>query len=189
MMVEREKIFFLDETGVQIFSRATYGRSTQGTRAIKRVKAIRSRNYSIATAMNSESLFLFEIQDKPYNSEDFAEFLNKVIHDLSLNGISGAYIIMDNVRFHKIDIVVNLIESHGHKAIFLSPYSLFLNPIENLFNQWKNCIKRSEPQNEDQLYESVHNASEKTTPENCANYCRNIGSYLSRCLNKEIIDD
>jgi hypothetical protein len=67
MMVEREEMFFLDETGIQIFSRATYGRSTEGIRAIKRVKTIRSRNYSIATAMNNESLFFFEIQEKPYN--------------------------------------------------------------------------------------------------------------------------
>jgi transposase len=98
--------------------------------------------------------------------EDFAEFLNKLFEHLSLNGISGAYIIMDNVRFHKTELVVNLIRSYGHKAVFLLPYSLFLNPIENLFNQWKNLIKRSEPQNEDQLYEAVHNASEKITPEN-----------------------
>jgi transposase len=139
--------------------------------------------------MNSKSFFLFEIQDKPYNSEDFAEFLNKLIHHLSLNGISGAYLIMDNVGFHKTDLVVNLIESHGHKATFLPPYSPFLNPIENLFNQWKNYIKRSEPQNEDQLYESVHNASKKITQENCAIYYKNMESYLSRCLNKEIIDN
>jgi transposase len=90
----------------------------------------------------------------------------KLFEHLSLNGISGAYIIMDNVRFHKTELVVNLIRSYGHKAVFLLPYSLFLNPIENLFNQWKNLIKRSEPQNEDQLYEAVHNASEKITPEN-----------------------
>jgi hypothetical protein len=98
MMVEREKMFFLDETGVQVFSRATYGRSSQGTRAIKRVKAIRSRNYSIATAMNSESLFLFEIQDKAYYSEAFTEFLNKLIHHLSLDGISGTYLIKIRIK-------------------------------------------------------------------------------------------
>jgi hypothetical protein len=61
MMVEREKMFFLDETGIQIFSRATFGRSAEGIRTIKRVETIRSRKYSIATAMNKESLFLFEI--------------------------------------------------------------------------------------------------------------------------------
>ncbi len=126
MMVEREKIFFLDETGIQIFSRATYGRSAEGIRAINRVKTIRSRNYSIATAMNNESLFLFEIQDKPYNSEDFAKFLNKLFEHLSLNEISGAYIIMDNVRFHKTELVINLIRSHGHKAVFLPPILHFL---------------------------------------------------------------
>jgi hypothetical protein len=50
-----------------------------------RVKAIRSRKYSIPNAMSSESLFLFEIQNKPYNSEDFTEFLNNPSFELKWN--------------------------------------------------------------------------------------------------------
>jgi transposase len=42
---------------------------------------------------------------------------------------------MDNVRFHRSEEVVTLIEAHGHFAVFLPPYSPFLNPIEELFNQ------------------------------------------------------
>jgi transposase len=56
MMADKDKMFFIDETGVQIWSRAKYGRAVKGLRAVKRVKAIRSRNYSIATAMNMNSL-------------------------------------------------------------------------------------------------------------------------------------
>jgi len=56
LMAERE-MYFLDETGIQIFSTASYGRSPKGTRATKNVAPIRSRNYSIATAMNHESLY------------------------------------------------------------------------------------------------------------------------------------
>jgi transposase len=66
--------------------------------------------------------------------------------------------------------------------LFFPPYSPFLNPIENLFNQWKNLIKRSEPQNEDQLYEAVENSSEKITPENP---WKNI--YLDVLIKRQLI--
>jgi len=180
MMAEKEKMYFIDETGIQIWTRANYGRSAKGTPATKIVKRIRSTNYSIASAMNNESLYFFEIQNKPYNSEDYSDFLNKLIENFLLDNINEAYLIMDNVRFHKTHLVKNLIESHGHYAIFLPPYSPFLNPIENLFNQWKNIVKRGEPNNEDALYELVNTASEKITPENCANYFKNMEKYIFR---------
>ena len=44
MMSQREKIFFLDETEIPIWSRATYGRFAEGVRAIKRTKSLRSLN-------------------------------------------------------------------------------------------------------------------------------------------------
>jgi transposase len=141
-MAERE-MYFLDETGIQIFSRASYGRSPKGIRATKNVASIRSRNYSIASAMNHESLYMFEIQDKAYNSEDYLSFLSKLFEHLKLDGIEGAHIIMDNVRFHKTDLVVNLIRSDGHNPIFLPQNSPFFDPIENMFNQWKSMIRRS----------------------------------------------
>jgi hypothetical protein len=78
MMTEREKIF-LDETGIQIFWGATYSRAPKGLWATKRVAQFRTRNYSIASVMNQESLYFFEIQNKAYNSEDYSEFLNKFL--------------------------------------------------------------------------------------------------------------
>jgi len=102
---------------------------------------------------------MFEIQDKAFNSEDCVSFLNKLFEHLRQDGIQGAHIIMDNVRFHKTDIVVNLIRSHGHNPIFLPLYSPFLNPIENMFNQWKSMIRRSQPVNEDQLYQQAYHLS------------------------------
>jgi transposase len=139
--------------------------------------------------MNHESLFLFKIQDKAHNSEDYAEFLNKLIEYLNCEGIEGAYLIMDNVRFHKTELVRNLIQSHGHNAVFLPPYSPFLNPIENMFNQWKSLIKRSEPKTVDQLYELVHNTSQLITQQNCADYVENMERYIIRCLNREEIEN
>ncbi len=59
--------------------------------------------------MNHEPLCFFGIQNKAYNSEDYSEFLNKFSQRLASDGISGAYIIMDNVCFDKTEYFANLI--------------------------------------------------------------------------------
>lgn len=184
IMVEREKIFFIDECGVQVYSRMAYGRSEKNTRATKVKAQIRGRNYSIAAAMNSSSLYLFQIQDRPYNAEHFGEFLTNLINHLQEDDIQGAHFVMDNVRFHRTEEILQLIRAHGHFPIFLPPYSPFLNPIEELFNQWKCLVKRREPNNEDELYNAVHNASEAINEQNCNNYIRHMESYLGDCLNR-----
>jgi hypothetical protein len=60
----------------------------------------------------------------------------------------------------------------------LPPYSPFLNPIEELFNQWKQLIKRAQSTNENELYEAVHTASENISPENCRMYVQHILNSL-----------
>ena len=61
---DNKVMVFIDEMGVQIYSRASSGRAVKGQRANKTVPRIRSRNYSICAAMTSDSLFFFEINNK-----------------------------------------------------------------------------------------------------------------------------
>ena len=133
----RNKIFFVDETGIQVFSRRSYGRSIKGNRANKMIRQIRSKNYSICSAINCESLYLYQIQNKAYNTDDFEEFLLKLMVHFKTDNIEGAFLVMDNVNFHKADKIKKLVKDHNHHLLFLPPYLPFLNPIENLFNQWK----------------------------------------------------
>lgn len=184
IMIDREKIFFIDEFGIQVNSRRSYGRSQKNNRANKVKAQLRGRNYSVAAAMCINSLYLFTVQDRPYNVEHFGEFLTTLIGHLGEDHIRGAYFVMDNVRFHRTDEIQQLIRAHGHVPVFLPPYSPFLNPIEELFNQWKNNIKRSQPTDEEQLYAQIHNVSEAITQEHCQNYVRHMETYLGDCLNR-----
>jgi hypothetical protein len=144
LMTEKDKLFFIDEMGVQVWSRGGCGRSAKGENAYKSVGALRSRNFSVCAAMNHNSLFFFEIQDRPYNAEHYSGFLSQLFDHLSREGITGAHLVMDNVRFHHSEQVTYLIEAHQHNAVFLPPYSPFLDPNEELFSQWKRLIRRSE---------------------------------------------
>lgn len=55
--LDEDKIFFLDETGLQINMRRIYGRSLRGQRANKRVPQLRSKNISVSAAICKSSLF------------------------------------------------------------------------------------------------------------------------------------
>uniref|UniRef100_A0A182W8X6 DDE_3 domain-containing protein n=1 Tax=Anopheles minimus TaxID=112268 RepID=A0A182W8X6_9DIPT len=89
---------------------------------------------------------------------------------------------MDNVRFHKCTEIREAIGEEQDRAIYLPPYSPFLNPIENLFSKWKNVVKRTNPQNEADLMEAIANGATTLTADDCEGYIRNMWSYASRCL-------
>ena len=161
--------------GIQIWSRVAGGRAPKGIKASKEVKRIRSRNYSICAAMTSNALYFFEIQDRPYNGEHYLQFIAQLCDYFDHDGITGAYLVMDNVRFHKTQEVRDLIAERGHNALYLPPYSPFLDPIENLFSQWKGIVRSKEPNDETQLYEAV-------TANPCLNYFRNMERYISKSL-------
>ncbi|SPR13729.1 IS630 family transposase [Orientia tsutsugamushi] len=55
---------------------------------------------------------------------------------------SGQIVIMDNINFHKNNIIKVLIESVGYSILFLLTYSLGLNPIEHYWFKIKNEISK-----------------------------------------------
>ena len=46
-------------------------------------------------------------------------------------------IVMDNARFHKNNRIQKLLNRHGHRILWLPPYSPDLNPIEKKWAQAK----------------------------------------------------
>lgn len=186
-MLEKEKIFFIDEFGIQIHSRVSYGRAVKNIRANKKKAQIRGRNYSVAAAMNVNSLYLFTLQDRPFNADHFIDYIISLIDHLNNDGIRGAHLVMDNVRFHHNRDLIELIRNHGHYAVHLPPYSPFLNPVEELFNQWKHLIKVGQPTNEDELYALVHTSSDEINAEHCRRYVDHMESYLADCLQRNEI--
>ena len=59
---------------------------------------------------------------------------------------------MDNVPFHKSNVVKDQFIEKGHQIKYMQPYSPKLNPIENAFAKWKNYVKRENCLSEDALY-------------------------------------
>ena len=188
IMSMREPMYFLDETGFCVSMRRRVGRSRIGTRAVAHVPALRTKNFSICAAYNINSLFAFRIENRPYNTNSYLGFVKDMLDEFASRSICGAILIMDNVAFHHSRSVADLIANAGHRLVFLPAYSPFLNPIENVFNQWKHKVKTLEPTSESELLLAIDSSAGDVSQTNCRNYFNKMETYIPRCLNYEEID-
>jgi transposase len=187
IMSRRHSLYFVDESGFSCSMRRKVGRALEGERAVVRVPAIRSKNFSLCAAYNINTMFHFEVQGRPYNTANFLIFVRAVTAKFTTEGIINAILIMDNVPFHHSRDIREHIEGSGNQLMFLPPYSPFLNPIENVFNQWKNSVKSARPSNEQELLTAIHSSCDLITPEQCHNYFGHMETFIPMCLNGEDI--
>jgi transposase len=180
-----QNFYFIDEVGFSLTMRTKRGRSPRGYRAVHNVSNLRSRNISICSAISKNSPFYYEMLNVPFNAQRFTIFIENILSRLNQHGIKNAVLIMDNVPFHKNMKVKNIIEAAGHNILLLPPYSPFLNPIENMFSQWKEMVRRSRPVNEKELLQNIDDAFSCISNEHCANYYRDMLSFLPLCLKRE----
>jgi len=83
----------------------------------------------------NRSILKTKIIEGPYNSRSFYCFINSVYDENLLP--HDAFIIMDNVKFHKSSIVVSLLNDKNMMYKFMPLYSPQLNPIEKMFSVLK----------------------------------------------------
>lgn len=78
-----------------------------------------------------------ETMESEFFEEWFREILLKDIEKLG----KRVLIVMDNARFHRKNILENIIKEMEHCLLFLPPYSPDLNPIEKLWANMKKKLK------------------------------------------------
>ena len=92
--------------------------------------------------------------------------------------------IMDNASIHHVENVVDLIENQiGARLLFLPSYSPDLNPVEEVFSQFKTTMKQN-----DTLFQSctaprvfLAMAFNMVTQDNCNSYITHAGYQSTIC--------
>lgn len=69
------------------------------------------------------------------------KFIESVMDILDKHNKKGMFIVMDNCRIHYSHFVVD--NKRSCKTLFMPPYSLFLNPIEECWSKIKKNIRRN----------------------------------------------
>ncbi len=72
------------------------------------------------------------------------------------------------------------IRDHGARLPFLPPYSLDLNPIEQVFAKLKTLLRKSSERSAEATWKRFGSLLNAFSPDECADYLRNSGSASSQ---------
>ncbi len=137
-LIEKEKLVFVDESGVDTFVSRQYGRAPRGKKIHGEISGKRFARQSFVAAKAGSKIIAPMIFEGTCHSELFETWVEQV---LLPELIPGQTVIMDNATFHKSLKTKNLIEQAGCHLLFLPPYSPDLNPIEKFWAKLKKRLR------------------------------------------------
>ena len=102
-------------------------------------------------------------------------YTNLLSHLMPFNGTNPhSVVILDNCSIHHVPEVAKSIQDVGAILVYLPPYSMDLNPIEELFSKVKKVMKSSDMDQND--IETLLLASfASVTTEDCIGWIRHTG--------------
>lgn len=207
MMASMQKNFvYIDEFGINIWTRRSQGRSIRGERAIRVVHGQRGKNLTTILAISPRwGLVHWTTLSGGLHNEQFSDFMMECS---SLLADEEAVFVYDNARPH---IRAPYLGLEKHEQVFLPPYSPILNACEMAGSTFKANMKSllSEPHHQRQfgaeaaaangltlhnqrlkfLHELAQQAVVNITIEKCQQWFQHTLSYLPKCARKEDIFD
>ncbi|STZ04102.1 Integrase core domain [Moraxella equi] len=128
-------IIYMDESGFEAHTYRPYGDAPIGQPSILYHNYQNSRlRADVIGALCHNQLFALSYHKHHTNTQTVYDWLE---HTLIVKLKRKCVIVMDNAPFHKNKRIQKLLNRHGHRLLFLSPYSPDLNPIEYQWSQAK----------------------------------------------------
>lgn len=188
------EMIYIDEAGFNLAKKRRRGRHVMGKRATITVPGQRGANITICAAISNNGLVLHKCEIGPYNTNRLLLFLEELHErlvpeaDRGLDGLPTYVVVWDNVAFHRSRGVAAWFDAHPRMVcLFLSPYSPFLNPIEEFFSAWRWRVYDHQPHAQVALLEAMNAACQEITPEHCQGWMRHAKRFFPRCLGREDI--
>lgn len=120
---------------------ATYGYSTSGNRSYSSQHAFATSRLSTIAGYkygNKEIIAPFEYKGTANKDLFIGWFEQMLCPQLEI----GDFVILDNASIHKSDEIYDIAEEFGINIVYLPAYSPDLNPIEKVWANFKNILRR-----------------------------------------------
>lgn len=169
---DKEKLVFLDESGVNTDMTRIYGRSKKGTRSVDKTPLNTPANTTILSSVRLNGETCYTTYSGGTTGKKFVDYLeNMLIPTLK----EGDIIVMDNMRSHHAKIVKELLDRAGVRYLYLPPYSPDLNPIEKMWSKLKANLRKQKIRIAAQLPEAIKRAFSTIRQSDCIGWFRSCG--------------
>jgi transposase len=141
-------LIFLDESGVNTNLTRRYGRSKGKRRVMDSAPLNTPKTTTILSSVRSDGTTIRKFFSGALNGEIFLKYIQE---DLAPSLHPGDFVIMDNLRCHKVQGVKEAVESVGAFVMYLPPYSPDFNPIEMMWSKIKAILRKLKTRTVDAL--------------------------------------
>ena len=170
--LRRRKVWFLDETGVNLSLTRSFGRATGGRRAFGQAPKNYGAGVTVLGAMRHDGqLTTLEVR----GATDEIVMLVFIREILSFVMEKGDVVVLDNLTSHKTRQVREAFAALGVEVWYLPPYSPDLNPIELCWSKFKALLKQSAARTYEALSEAISQALKNITAADIRNWTRHCG--------------
>ena len=154
-----------------------YGRAFKGQRVYYPAPYQRGNYFTLISAISYDKVEAALYGQWTGNSETFCHFLE---YHLCTKLRKEQVVVMDNVAFHKVTRVNELIQAAGAQLLYLPPYSPEFNPIENMWSKIKTALRKTAARTIDELKPAVADAFQHIRQHDLRQWFRHCG-YLDQC--------
>jgi transposase len=154
------KIISIDETSIDTHISYNYGWCCKGNKLIKINKNLRIR-YTVISAISNNKVILNKIIKGSSNAIIFLEFIKELLQLVD----NDSQLLLDNARIHHSKILKQYLGANIKNLIYNVPYSPEFNPIEKVFSQVKNHLKKA-PYTNKTIYRYIIKAFNSIKSEN-----------------------
>lgn len=165
--LDKNKLVFLDESGVNTDFTRIYGRSLGGTRCVDNAPLNTPKNTTILSSIRLNGEQAYTTYQGGTTNEKFIDYLKNVLAPTLRD---GDIVVMDNMRTHHSKAVKKAIEKMKISVIYLPPYSPDFNPIEKMWSKIKAILRKLKIRVLSDLKFGVHIAFSQVTPNDCAGW-------------------
>ena len=170
--LDPERLVFIDETGTSTNMARLRGRARRGERLVGKIPHGHWKTTTFVAGLRSDALTAPCVIDGPMNGNTFLAYVEQILAP-SLK--PGDIVVLDNLSAHKVAGVREAVEAVGARLLYLPPYSPDFNPIEQLFAKIKALLRKAAERSVDGLWSPIASLLDAFTPQECANYLRNVG--------------
>jgi transposase len=170
--IDPRRLVFLDETFGTTTMTRRYGWGPTQQRVVDHVPHGHWKTTTFVAAFRLQGLFAPMVVDGALNGELFLQYVRQ---ELAPRLHAGDILIMDNLQTHKTRGVVEAVAQREARVLYLPPYSPDLNPIEMVFSQVKNELRRRRLRTVDELWNAFGHSLDWVSPEQASHYFTHAG--------------
>ncbi len=180
LLIDAERLVFVDESGCHRAMTPRYGWAKRGQRAYGVVPRNRGPNTTILAALSRRGVQAAMTLPGPADTLAFETFVEQVLVPTlqPRQVVAGALWAGDNLSIHKSEKTQRLIESCGWRLLFLPPYSPDFSPIEQAWSKLKTRLRRVGARVREVLEEAIAEGLDLITAQDAQGWFRHCGYQL-----------